>query len=104
MTEPAAFDPEAALHLLLDAAEEVVRVVDNLTITLLQIDTRDHRRTKHLLSEALDLLTNPDTRVDLRDWKRSAEQLVTPSDDERQATQQAIRDMLNAKIAPGERS
>jgi hypothetical protein len=31
-----------------------------------------------LLREAYDLLTNPDTRLDLRDWKRSAAPWVEP--------------------------
>lgn len=101
MTTPADFDPEAALHLLLDAAEEVVRVVDTLTVTLLTLDAHDHARTQQLLREAFDLLTNPDSRVDLRDWQKSATPLVTPIDAERQATRDAIRDMLTARTREG---
>jgi len=39
-------------------------------------DARKFDVVQQLLCEAYDLLTNPQTRVDLRDWIRTAEPLI----------------------------
>jgi hypothetical protein len=74
-----------------DALEEVLKaLIDGQPLTrdhLIQIfgvapvyrllTTRDETM-RQLVREALDLLTNPDTSVDLRDWAKAAGHVIGP--------------------------
>lgn len=81
MSTVADFDPDVALDRLLAGMENLFDAVNQLTIAVLTIESNDHRRARLLVQEAIDLFTNPDTRLDLRDWTKEARQLVPPLDE-----------------------
>ena len=42
--------------------------------------TMKDETARQLVREAVDILTNPESRVDLRDWVRAAESIVGPKE------------------------
>lgn len=81
MTPLTDFDPDVALDRLLAGIENLFDAVNSLTVAVLNIDSTNHSRARHLVREALEILTNEDSPLDHRDWVKEARKLVSPFDD-----------------------
>lgn len=81
MTTVADFDFDVALERLLAGMFSIVEALNEVQIAVLTIEANDHRKARLLVQEAIDVFTNPDTRVNLRDWTKEAQRLVPPLDD-----------------------
>lgn len=64
------------LLLVAHEVDDVVRALLVMTNLLADEYTQRDEPVRQLLREAFDLLTNPDTRLDLRDWQREARKFV----------------------------
>jgi hypothetical protein len=62
------------------------------TAAIFHLCTIPDMTARQLVREALDLLTNPETPIDLRDWVRTAEHVVGPRDRRAATDTPAARD------------